>query len=190
MAEASFLTLGHAMPPESDFCGRGRIKVVRKGRYHPVYLLKLNGESVAQLAWQGPRRARYTTASTGEHFDMKIGTMKRKIRGVDGMGKLARLIISSNKNLDRHELRLQMGNGDNFIVKRRRVGRWGGSRFEVRKQHYLNSVLVFHFDHEDANAPIFIDIERLMRWEISHFHRLLALVVARIGLEQRMLGGK
>jgi hypothetical protein len=182
------LTLALGANPEGEFCGRGRIKVVRKGRYHPVYLLKLNGSDLAQLEWHGPRRVRYTNVASGEHFDMKIGPMKRKIRSVDGDGKLAKLIVSSNRNLSRRDLRAQMPNGDNFIVRRKTVDRWGSCRLEVRKQHYLNSVLVFHFDGKDLNAPILVDIERLMKWEIAHFHRLLALVTARIGLERRMNG--
>lgn len=61
-------------------------------------------------------------------------------------------------------------------------------RFEILKLHYLNNILVFHFDPKDAAATILIDVERLMRWEIRHFHTLLALVTARIGLEYRWNG--
>lgn len=188
MAEASFVSIGYGISPESDFCGRGRIKVVRRGRYHPVYVMKLNGADIAELEWHGPRRARYTTLSSGERFDMKVGPMKRKIRGVDGKGGLSRVLVSSNHSLQRREMRVQMCTGDNFIVRRRLVDRWGSCRFEVRKQHYLNSVLVFHFDHNDPSSPILIDVEKLMRWEIVHFHRLLALITARIVLERRMNG--
>jgi hypothetical protein len=185
MAEAVFYTAGGAYF-DTDFCGRGRIKVVRKGRCRTVYLLKLNGHDLAEMSWRGPRRVRYTILEERQHFDMKIGPMKRKIRGVDADGRLSRLIIPSNTHLARRDLRAQMPNGDNFLVHRHHVNRWGACRFEVRKQHYPNCVLVFHFNHSDPEAPILIDVEKLMRWETQHFHRLLALVTARIELERRI----
>jgi hypothetical protein len=186
MAEAVFYTAGLGAYFETDFCGEGRIKVVRKGRSRAHYLLKLNGTDIAELCWRGPRRVRYTTLEDRAHFDMKIGPMKRKIRGVDADGKLSRLIIPSNRDLGRRDLRAQMYNGDNFFVHRHHVNRWGGCRFEVHKQHYPNNVLVFHFDTEDPASPILVDIAKLMRWEMQHFHRLLALVITRICLERRI----
>jgi hypothetical protein len=174
--------------PEEDFIGRGRMKVVRKGRYHPVYLLQFNGTAIASLRWRGPRRVRYTILPDGEVFEMRVGPMKRKIRGLDHNGQMCRIVVNSNRNLSRRDMRVQMSNGDNFVVTRRQLDRWGSSRFEVRKQHYVNNLLVFHFDNRDLDAPIIIDVERLMRWEIGHFHWLLALITARIGLERRMLG--
>ena len=188
MAVFGQMSMAFGATPEDDFVGRGRIKVSRKGRYHPVYLLQLNGTALAQLAWRGPRRVSYRILPEGETFEMKIGPMKRKIRALERDGKLSKLIVKSNHNLERRDLRIQMSNGDNFVVSRRQLGRWGASRLEVRKQHYLNSLLVFHFDHKDPDAPILIDVERLMRWEVGHFHRLLALVTARVGLERRMMG--
>jgi hypothetical protein len=184
MGEAVFYTAGLGAYFDVDFCGQGRIKVVRKGRCRAHYVLKLNGNELAEMVWRGPRRIRYTTFEDRAHFDMRIGPMKRKIRGVDGNGKLGRLIIPSNKDLGRRDLRAQMYNGDNFIVHRHHVNRWGAGRFEIRKQHYPNNVLIFHFNHNDPEAPILIDIEKLMRWEMQHFHWLLALVTARIGLER------
>ena len=174
--------------PESDFCGRGRIRVVRKGRYHPVYALSFNGEPIADLSWQGKRRISYIAHSNGARYDMKIGPMQRKIRAIDHDGRIARIMVSSNHNLARREMRLLMGDGDVFLLKRSSRDRFGAMRFEIRKQHYLNSVLVFHFDPNDVTAPILIDVERLMRWEIRHFHTLLALVTARIGLEYKWNG--
>ena len=109
----------------------------------------------------------------------------RKIRAVEQDGQLSKLIIPSNHNYTRRDLNIRMHNGDDFIVRRRRFDRWGASRLEVRKRHYLNSVLVFHFDSDDPGSTILVDVERLMRWEMAHFHRLLALVVTRIGLERR-----
>ena len=184
---SGYLTLGLGALPDSDFCGRGRIKVVRKGRYHPVYLLRLNGTDLAELDWHGPRRIYYRTVDRTESYELKVGPMKRKIRSVDGDGNLSKLIVSSNHNLARRELRVQMPNGDNFIVRRRTLDRWGSCRFEVRKQHYVNSVLIFNFDQNDSDSPILVDVERLMKWELPHLHRLLSLVTARIGLEQRMM---
>ncbi len=172
--------------PDRDFCGPGRIKVVPKGRYHPVYSLRLNGKEIADLAWHGPRRVRYTVRPDGDRIDMKVGHMKRKIRAVDIDGRLSRIMVSSNRHLGRRNLRLQMADGDNFVVTRGRLDRWCTARFDVRKEHYVNSLLVFHFNSEDPSAPILIDVERLMRWEMPHFHWLLALVTARISLERRM----
>ena len=85
-------------------------------------------------------------------------------------------------------MRLQMADGDNFVLRRSPIDRWGGCRFEVYKQHYVNNVLVFNFTPLDRGAPILIDVEKLMRWEIRHFHPILALVTARIGLEFQLNG--
>ncbi len=182
------LTLALGAIPESDFCGKGRIKVVRKGRYHPVYALSFNGQPIAELAWNGPRRIRYTVRETSAHYDLKIGHMQRKIRAIDLDGRISRIMVSSNHNLARREMKLLMGDGEVFLLRRHAMDRFGASRFEVRKMHYLNSVLIFHFDPHDVAAPILIDVERLMRWEIRHFHVLLALVTARIGLEHKWNG--
>ncbi|HQR37642.1 MAG TPA: hypothetical protein PLF26_04500 [Blastocatellia bacterium] len=182
------LSLALGAMPEEDFCGRGRIKVVRRGRYHPVYVLTFNGEPISELSWEGPRRMRYAIAGDRDTYDLKIGTMQRKIRAIDSDGRISRILVSSNHNLSRRTMRLQMSDGDNFVLKRGPVDRWGAGRFEIRKQHYLNNLLVFHFDAHDVTAPIFIDVQRLMRWEIKHFHALLALVTARIGLEHRWNG--
>ena len=189
MSGTGSLSLALGALPEGDFCGKGRIKVVRKGRYHPVYALSFNGQPISDLAWEGPRRLRYTVVDTRQRYDMKVGHMKRKIRAVDPDGRISRIMVSSNHNLARREMRLLMSDGDIFLLRRSgKVDRWGANRFEVRKMHYLNSLLVFHFDPNDATAPIVIDVERLMRWEIRHFHTLLALVTARIGLEYRWNG--
>lgn len=188
MAGTGSLSLALGAIPESDFCGRGRIKVVRKGRYHPVYALSFNGTPLAELEWHGPRRVRYTVRDTGARYQLKIGHMQRKIRAIDHDGRIARIMISSNHNLARREMRLLTGDGDVFLLKRGALDRFGASRFDVRKQHYLNSVLIFHFDPSDMTAPILIDVERLMKWEIRHFHTLLALVTARIGLEYKWNG--
>lgn len=184
MGGAAFFITGMPAIPDVEFCGRGRIRVTRKGRYHPVYTLTLNGEEIAQLEWHGPRRIRYTTVM-GDRFDLRVGQMKRKIRCVEQDGKLSKLVIPSNRNYTRRDLNLRMCNGDDFIVRRRSKDRWGATRLEIRKRHYLNSVLVFHFDQNDPSSAILIDVEKLMRWEMAHFHRLLALVTARIGLERR-----
>jgi hypothetical protein len=188
MSGTGSLSLAFGAIPESDFCGRGRIKVVRKGRYHPVYDLAFNGQQLAELAWHGPRRIRYTVNTTGAYYEMKVGHMQRKIRAIDLDGRISRIMVSSNHNLARREMRLLMGDGDVFLLRRGAVDRFGASRFEIRKQHYINSILIFHFDAHDVTAPILIDVERLMRWEIRHFHTLLALVTARIGLEHRWNG--
>jgi hypothetical protein len=188
MAGTGSLSLALGAIPEGDFCGRGRIKVARKGRYHPVYALSFNGQPLADLVWQGARRIRYTAHETGARYEMRIGPMQRKIRAIDHDGRIARIMVPSNHNLARREMRLLMGDGDVFLLRRGALDRFGASRFEIRKQHYLNSVLIFHFDPSDVTAPILIDVERLMRWEIRHFHTLLALVTARIGLEYRWNG--
>jgi hypothetical protein len=188
MSGSGFYSVALGAIPDTDFCGRARIKVERKGRYHPVYLLTLNGEELATLRWEGPRRIRYNVVGSGEHYDMKVGTMQRKIRAVDDDGRVSRILVSSNHNLDRRDMRLQLRGGDNFILKRKVADRWGNTRFEIRKQHYLNPVLVFHFNRQDVSSQVLIDVERLMRWEILNFHLLLALVTARIGLEHRMNG--
>lgn len=182
------LTLALGALPETDFCGRGRIRVVRKGRYHPVYALSFNGDSIAELAWQGRRRITYVASASGSRFDLKIGPMQRKIRAVDDDGRIAKIMVSSNHNLARREMRLLMGDGDVFLARRGPLDRFGATRLEIRKQHYLNAVLVFHFDPNDVAAPILIDVERLMRWEIRHFHPILALVTSRIGLEYKWNG--
>src|SRR5262245_41229929 len=80
MSGTGSLSLALGAIPESDFCGRGRIKVVRKGRYHPVYALSFSGQPIADLAWQGPRRILYRAVTNGARYDMKIGPMQRKIR--------------------------------------------------------------------------------------------------------------
>lgn len=188
MGGSGELSLALGAMPEEDFCGRGRIKVVRKGRYHPLYALSFNGDEISELRWEGPRRLRYTVAGNRERFDLKIGHMQRKIRAIDSNGRISRILVSSNHNLSRRKMRLQMCDGDDFVLTRVPVDRWGAGRFEVRKQHYLNNLLIFHYDTRDVTAPIFIDVERLMRWEIKHFHALLALVTARIGLEHRWNG--
>jgi hypothetical protein len=174
--------------PEEDFCGRGRIKVVRQGRHHPTFNLFFNGEEIARLKWEGRRRLRYTVTATRYNFELKVGHMQRKIRVIDEDGRTSKIIVASNRNLTRRSMRLQMADGDNFVLKRTPVDRWGGCRFEVHKQHYLNNVLVFNFTPLDRAAPILIDVEKLMRWEIRHLHPLLALVTARIGLEFRLNG--
>jgi hypothetical protein len=161
---------------------------VRKGRYHPVYTLTFNGEQIAELAWQGRRRISYVSTATGARYDLKIGPMQRKIRAIDHDGRIARIMVSSNHNLARRQMRLLMGDGDVFFAKRGALDRFGAARLEIRKQHYLNPVLVFHFDPSDLTAPILIDVERLMKWEIRHFHTILALVTARIGLEYKWNG--
>jgi hypothetical protein len=188
MSGTGSLSIALGAIPETDFCGRGRIKVVRKGRYHPVYALSFNGQTIAELSWSGPRRVQYLAHASGARYEMKIGHMQRKIRAIDHDGRIARIMVSSNHNLARREMRLLMGDGDVFLLRRGALDRFGASRFEIRKQHYLNSVLVFHFDPRDVSAPILIDVERLMRWEIRHFHTLLALVTARIGLEHKWNG--
>jgi len=188
MSGSGPLTLALGAVPEADFCGRGRIKVARKGRYHPVYALTFNGDNLAELRWDGPRRLRYTIADGRDRFDMKVGHMQRKIRAIDSSGRASRIVVSSNHNLARREMKIQMFDGDNFLLKRAPIDRWGAGRFEIRKQHYLNNLLIFHFDARDVTAPILIDVERLMRWEIKHFHALLALVTARVGLEHKWNG--
>src|SRR5262245_35985368 len=143
MASLGYFNNGAGADLDVAFCGRGRIKVERKGRYHPVYTLRLNGQNIAELCWRGPRRAQYATIKGDEKvgkLDLKIGPMKRKIRAVDDDGRLSKLMISSNRNLTRRDLRLHMFDGDNFIVRRRLVDRWGASRFEIHKQHYLNNL--------------------------------------------------
>lgn len=188
MAGTGSLSLALGAIPESDFCGRGRIRVVRRGRYHPVYTLSFNGEPIAELSWQGRRRISYLAHESGARYDMKIGPMQRKIRSVDQDGRIAKIQVSSNHNLSRREMKLLMSDGDIFLAKRGAVDRFGGGRLEVRKQHYVNSLLIFHFDAGDPAAPILIDVERLMRWEIRHFHSILSLVTARIGLEHKWNG--
>jgi hypothetical protein len=188
MAELGMSTLAIGAVPDEEFCGRGRIKVLRKGRYHPTYSLVFNNEEIAELRWERKRRLRYSVKATGYHLDMRIGHMQRKIRATDGDGRITKIIVASNRNLARRAMRLQMSDGDNFILSRSPVDRWGGCRFEVRKQHYLNSVLVFNFTPNDMGSPILVDVERLMRWETKHFHPILALVTARIGLEYRLNG--
>ena len=64
MSGSGSLSLALGALPESDFCGKGRIKVVRKGRYHPVYALSFNGQPISELTWEGPRRLRYTVVET------------------------------------------------------------------------------------------------------------------------------
>ena len=174
--------------PEEDYCGRGRIKVVRQGRHHPTFGLIFNGEEIASLKWEGRRRLRYTLASTRYAFELRVGHMQRKIRSVDEGGRISKIIVASNRNLARRSMRLQMADGDNFVLRRSPIDRWGGCRFEVYKQHYVNNVLVFNFTPLDRGAPILIDVEKLMRWEIRHFHPILALVTARIGLEFQLNG--
>ncbi len=189
MGGSGSLSLALGAYPEEEFCGRGRIRVVRQGRYHPTYSLMFNGQQLSELHWEGRRRMQYSVEATRAHYDLTIGHMQRKIRAVDTDGRISKILVSSN-NVVRREMRLQMADGDNFILKRSTIDRWGGCRFEVRKQHYLNNVLVFNFNPEDVSAPILIDVERLMRWEIRHFHILLALVTARIGLEYRLNGNQ
>lgn len=188
MAELGMSSLALGAYPEEDFCGRGRVKVVRKGRYHPTHCLIFNNEEIADLTWERRRRLRYTIASTRFHYDLVIGHMERKIKVVDEDGHTSKLLVGPNNSSLRRDMRVQMADGDNFFVKRSPVDRWGGCRFEVRKQHYLNNVLVFNFTPRDHDSPILIDVERLMKWEIRHFHPLLALVTARIGLEYRLNG--
>ncbi len=188
MADTGALSLALGAYPEEEFCGRGRIRVIRQGRYHPVHLFVLADETLGELQWQGPRRVRYTVTNSDVQYDMKVGHMQRKIRAVDHDGRGSRIAVRSNRNYIRRRMYIQMGNGDNFIVTRSTNDRWGGNRLEVRKQHYVNNLLVFHFDPIDKSAPILIDVERLMKWEIRHFHMLLALVSARIGLEHRWAG--
>jgi hypothetical protein len=188
MAGMAYFTAGFGADLDRDFCGRGRIRVERKGRHRPLYALAFNGQDLAELHWRGPRRAYYKVVNESGELEMRVGTMKRKIRAVDNDGRISKLLIPSNKDMPRRDIRLQMCDGANFIIHRKMTDRWGAARFEVRKQHYPNSVLVFHFDHTDPDAPILVDVERLMRWEMPHFHRLLALVTARIALERRMNG--
>ena len=114
MSGTGSLSLAFGAIPESDFCGRGRIKVVRKGRYHPVYDLGFNGQSLAELAWHGPRRFRYTVHTTGAHYDMKVGHMQRKIRAIDLDGRISKIMVSSNHNLARREMRILMNEGKLF----------------------------------------------------------------------------
>lgn len=185
MRDTGALSLALGAYPESDFCGQGRICVVRKGRYHPVYHFVLGDTTLADLKWQGPRRVCYRVTDSDIQFDMKVGHMQRKIRAVDHDGRGSRIAVRSNRDYVRRKMRIQMGNGDNFIVTRVKNERWGGIRLEVHKQHYVNNLLVFHFDPTDRTAPILVDVERLMRWETRHFHMLLALVSARISLEHR-----
>ncbi|MBK6314604.1 MAG: hypothetical protein IPF53_09900 [Blastocatellia bacterium] len=185
MADTGALSLALGAYPETDFCGKGRIQVVRHGRYHPVHLFQFGGETIAELRWQGPRRVGYTVTDSDIQYDMKVGHMQRKIRAVDHDGRGSRIAVRSNRNYIRRRMYIQMGNGDNFLVSRSETERWGGNRLSVRKQHYVNSLLVFHFDPSEPAAPILVDVERLMKWEISHFHMLLALISARITLEHR-----
>jgi hypothetical protein len=186
MSAMAHFSVGLGAELDGDFCGRGRIRVERRGRYHPVYTLIFNDEEIADLNWRGPRRVRYTTYPDEVRTELRIDTMKRVIRATDADGRISTLATKSNRALARSDMRLQVCDGSNFIVHRRLVDRWGSCRFEVRKQYYLNNLLVFHCDTSDPAAPIWIDVEKLMRWELPHFHRLLSLVTARIGLEQRM----
>lgn len=185
MLDTGALSLALGAFPDADFCGRGHIRVLRKGRYHPVYVFMLGDEPLATLKWEGRRRCRYTVTNSDIRYDMKVGHMQRKIRAVDPDGRGSRITVRSNRDYVRRRLRIQMGGGDNFFVTRATNERWGGNRFEVRKQFYVNNLLVFHFDPNDVSVPILVDVERLMRWENKHFHMLLALVTARISLEHR-----
>ncbi|MCC6743464.1 MAG: hypothetical protein IT175_06350 [Acidobacteria bacterium] len=188
MRDTGALSLALGADPESHFGGKGRLSIIRKGRYHPVYLFVRGDSTIAELQWQGPRRVVYRVADSDAVFEMKVGHMRRKIRAVDHDGRGSRIAVRSNRDYVRRKMRIQMGNGDNFIVTRVKNERWGGNRLEVHKQHYVNNLLIFHFSPSDPSAPVLVDVERLMKWEARHFHMLLALVSARITLEHRWTG--
>lgn len=188
MPEHESYVVAMGMAPEMDLCGHGRITVDRYGRRRPEYRLMCDGELLATLLWCGPRRLRYTVFRSEDSMDLIVGPRKRRIHAIERNGRTSRIIINSNKNLARHDISLQTYDGANFFVLRQCADRWGTVRFEVHKQFYPHNLLVFRYDERDAAAPIQIDVERLMRWEIKHFHRMIALVLSRIVLEYGMRG--
>jgi hypothetical protein len=188
MEETGYLVHALGATPDLDYIGRGRIKVVRKGRYHPVYSFVFDGQKIAHLECKAPRKFRYTIVGSSGHLDLHVGHMLRKIDAIDDSGRISKILSPGHNGRPNLEMQVQMYSGDNFIARRNMNDRWGVARVGVRKQHYRNNLLIFHYDKQDGYAPIFIDVERLMRWEMANFHLLLALVTARIGLEHKLDG--
>ncbi len=162
----------------------------REGHSRARHIFTVNGRTIARLRWRGLRRAVYETE--GQRFYINVGALDRRISIVAEDGGESFLVVRSRANPNREEMRIEMAESDNFCLTRSNRSRLRSeASFDVHKEFYTSTLLVFHFEtRRRTQTTARIEIRPVMKWESQFVHRLLALTVCRIILERRHSGSQ
>lgn len=175
---------------ERDFMGAGEVIVQRVGNSRVRHVFLLNGQAIAKLRWRGLRRAVYEIEGTRWHIN--VGALEKRIAIVSDDGSESFLVVRSRANPNKSRLRVEMAEGDNFLLMRSwKSRRRAEASLAVHKEFYSSTLLVFHFNmRHRTQTTARIDVKPVMKWEARFIHRLLALVACRIILERRHSGSR
>ena len=175
---------------DRDFIGPGEIIVRREGHSRARHLFTVNGRTIARLRWRSLRRATYETDEA--RFELTVGALDKRISIVAEDGGESFLFERSRANPNREGIRVEMAEGDNFLLSRQRDSQLRSEvSFVVHKEFYNSKLLVCHFNTRwRTQTTVRIDVNPVMKWEARFMHRLVALIACRIILERRHSGSQ